>query len=47
MKKQTPKVKLKGRRLEVQKSWMGQRRGGNGLREVSYVEVYLKENGEI
>jgi len=47
MKKQTPKVKSKGRRLEVQKSWMRQRCGGNGSREMSYEEVYLKENGEI
>jgi hypothetical protein len=39
--------KIKGRRLEVQKSWMGQRRGSNGSREMSYEEVYLKENGEI
>jgi len=32
MKKQTAKVKSKGRRLEVQKSWMGQKRGSNGSR---------------
>jgi hypothetical protein len=44
MKKQTPKVKSRGR-LEVQKSWMGQRHGGNGSREMLYEEVYLKENG--
>jgi hypothetical protein len=47
MKKQTPKVKSKGRKLEVQKSWMGQRHGGNGLTEVSYEEIYLNGNGEI
>ncbi len=33
--------------LKMQKSWMGQRHGGNGSREVSYEEVYLKENGKI
>ncbi len=33
--------------LEMQKSWMGQRRGGNGSREVSYEEVFKKDNGEI
>jgi len=47
MKNQTPKVKSKGRRLEVQKSQMGQRHGSNGSREMSYEEVYLKENREI